>query len=146
MIGQLQQVVANLVSNAVDAVPVGGRVWVSAETVGACFAFEVRDAGSGMTSEMQRQIFQAFYSTKGDLGNGLGLYITQEIVERHGRVGGGDERGLAWGRGLRVELPAEASEEPAGERSLKVQVQRQGDLRASRRSEEAEEASAASLP
>ncbi len=105
VIGQLQQVVANLVSNAVDAVPVGGRVWVSAERVGDCFVFEVRDAGTGMTAEMQRQIFQAFYSTKGDLGNGLGLYITQEIVERHGgSVGVTSEVGV--GTRVRVELPS----------------------------------------
>jgi signal transduction histidine kinase len=37
-----------------------------------------------MSEEVMRHLFQPFYSTKGDLGNGLGLYISQEIVERHG--------------------------------------------------------------
>ncbi|ADW70224.1 multi-sensor signal transduction histidine kinase [Granulicella tundricola MP5ACTX9] len=84
VISQLQQVLANLVSNAVDAVPVGGRVWISAKASGSGMEVEVGDTGLGMTEEMLRKIFQPFYSTKGDLGNGLGLYISQEIVERHG--------------------------------------------------------------
>ena len=84
VISQLQQVLANLVSNAVDAVPVGGRVWISAKASGSGMEVEVGDTGSGMNEETLRKIFQPFYSTKGDLGNGLGLYISQEIVERHG--------------------------------------------------------------
>ncbi len=82
--GQIRQVIANLISNAVDAVPVGGQIWteVLEETKGTTLV--VGDAGSGMTTEQQRQLFQPFFSTKGDLGNGLGLYISHEIVERHG--------------------------------------------------------------
>jgi signal transduction histidine kinase len=44
----------------------------------------VGDDGVGMAPETVRQLFQPFFSTKGDLGNGLGLYISHEIVERHG--------------------------------------------------------------
>jgi signal transduction histidine kinase len=44
----------------------------------------VRDNGHGMSEETLRNLFQPFYSTKGDLGNGLGLYISHEIVQRHG--------------------------------------------------------------
>jgi signal transduction histidine kinase len=44
----------------------------------------VRDEGEGMSEETQRQLFRPFFSTKGDLGNGLGLNISNEIVERHG--------------------------------------------------------------
>ena len=84
VVGQLQQVVANLVSNAVDAVPVGGQIWLEASANGGLTEIVVRDAGSGMSEETLRQLFQPFYSTKGDLGNGLGLYISQEIVQRHG--------------------------------------------------------------
>jgi light-regulated signal transduction histidine kinase (bacteriophytochrome) len=84
VISQLQQVLANLVSNAVDAVPVGGRVWMSAKASSGGMEVEVGDEGSGMSEDTRRKIFQPFYSTKGDLGNGLGLYISQEIVERHG--------------------------------------------------------------
>jgi PAS domain S-box-containing protein len=105
IIGQLQQVVANLVSNAIDAVPVGGRIWLSAISKGETFEIIVRDEGPGISPEMLRQIFKPFYSTKGDLGNGLGLYISQEIVERHaGKLI--VETVMGEGTTIRVSLPA----------------------------------------
>ncbi len=84
VIGQIRQVVANLVSNALDAAPVGGRIWLHAILEDGSTEIQVRDNGAGISEEAQRQIFQPFFTTKGDLGNGLGLYISQEIVERHG--------------------------------------------------------------
>ncbi|HEY0760401.1 MAG TPA: ATP-binding protein [Acidisarcina sp.] len=81
--GQLRQLLANLVSNALDAVPVGGRVSLEARQMEDAVQLIVADAGSGMTAEVKKQIFQPFFSTKGDLGNGLGLYISLEIVQRH---------------------------------------------------------------
>ncbi len=83
VIGQLRQVLANLLSNAIDAVPVGGHITLEATTNDGTVEIVVGDNGPGMTDETQRQIFQPFYTTKGDLGNGLGLYISQEIVEKH---------------------------------------------------------------
>ncbi len=82
--GQISQVVANLISNAIQAVPVGGRVWLTARRVDRMVEIAVRDEGTGMSEEALSQLFQPFFSTKGDLGNGLGLYISHEIVERHG--------------------------------------------------------------
>ncbi len=82
--GQMRQVVANLISNAVDAVPVGGQIWTNAIREESSTVLIVGDHGSGITAEHQRQLFQPFFTTKGDLGNGLGLYICHEIVERHG--------------------------------------------------------------
>ena len=84
VIGQVRQVVANLVSNAVDAVPVGGTIWLNARMHDDMTEIVVGDDGPGMSAEAQKQLFQPFYSTKGDLGNGLGLYISHEIAERHG--------------------------------------------------------------
>ena len=43
----------------------------------------VEDRGSGISAAEQEFLFQPFFSTKGDLGNGLGLYISREIVDRH---------------------------------------------------------------
>jgi light-regulated signal transduction histidine kinase (bacteriophytochrome) len=83
-IGQLGQVMANLLSNSIQAVPVGGKIWLRAEAVGDATEFVIRDEGHGMSDETLKNLFQPFYSTKGDLGNGLGLYISHEIVERHG--------------------------------------------------------------
>jgi signal transduction histidine kinase len=104
-LGQISQVMANLVSNAVQAVPVGGQIWLSAKTDDTMVEIKVRDNGHGMNDEALRHLFEPFYSTKGDLGNGLGLYISHEIAERHG---GGltVESQLRTGTEVRVRLPA----------------------------------------
>ncbi len=81
--GQISQVVANLLSNAVQAVAVGGHIWISYAAFLDAVEFTIRDDGQGMSEETLRNLFQPFYSTKGDLGNGLGLYISHEIIERH---------------------------------------------------------------
>ena len=105
VLGQLRQVLANLVSNAIDAAPVSGHVTIeilhSAEHVG----FAVTDDGHGIEYAVQQRLFEPFYSTKGDLGNGLGLYISREIVERHhGTIAVESEPGH--GATMRVTLPA----------------------------------------
>jgi PAS domain S-box-containing protein len=104
-LGQISQVMANLISNAVQAVSVGGEIGISAMEDGDVTELRIRDNGHGMNDEVLRHLFEPFYSTKGDLGNGLGLYISNEIVERHGgnltvrsQVGTGTE--------VRVRLPA----------------------------------------
>ena len=110
VIGQLRQVLANLVSNAVDAAPVGGRVSIcilNGGPSGSDVGFAVQDNGGGIPEDIQKRIFEPFYSTKGDLGNGLGLYISREIMERHG---GRIEVESTPGKGteMRVWLPAVA--------------------------------------
>lgn len=83
-VGQLRQVLTNLFSNALDAVPVGGRIRLEGRETGGGSELIVSDAGCGMSPDVQKRIFQPYFSTKGDLGNGLGLYISKEIVETHG--------------------------------------------------------------
>ena len=113
VIGQIRQVMANLLSNALDAVPAGGRVWLEATTSEGELEIMVRDEGEGMSEETQRQLFRPFFSTKGDLGNGLGLYISNEIVERHGgRLA--VESTLGIGTTMRISLPDVAPEELKG--------------------------------
>jgi light-regulated signal transduction histidine kinase (bacteriophytochrome) len=104
-IGQLNQVMANLLSNAIQAVEVGGHIWLGATSNAETTQIVVRDNGCGMSKETLRNLFQPFYTTKGDLGNGLGLYISHEIVERHGgsiTVESGPNGGTA----IRISLPA----------------------------------------
>jgi signal transduction histidine kinase len=104
VLGQLRQVLANLVSNAIDAAPVGGALSLEAVSSDDAVDLVVGDNGVGMSEEVQKKIFQAYYSTKGDLGNGLGLYITQEIIEKHGgKVMVESELGR--GTRIRVRLP-----------------------------------------
>lgn len=105
IVGQLRQVIANLVSNAIDAANLGGNVWIEARHHAGAVEFIVADDGVGIGPDQQAQLFQPFFSTKGDLGNGLGLYISQEIVERHGgRIFVDTEPGN--GTVFRVQLPA----------------------------------------
>jgi signal transduction histidine kinase len=76
------------VTNAIEAFPEissGGQITVSSRVepeVGVVLA--VRDTGRGMSKELQEQIFEYLYSTKGARGTGLGLAITQKIVREHG--------------------------------------------------------------
>jgi len=82
---QLQQVVLNLLTNAVDATPAGGRIAVATVTRDRHVELAVSDTGRGIPAAEQTQIFEPFFSTKG--GSGLGLFISAQIVrEHHGRI------------------------------------------------------------
>ena len=86
---ELQQVVINLLINAIQAVPAhGGQVWLrscvwkrGSDIVGACI--EVEDNGSGLAPHIRERLFTPFVTTKND-GNGLGLWISQSLMERYG--------------------------------------------------------------
>jgi PAS domain S-box-containing protein len=86
--GELNQAIANLISNAADAVPSGGTIHVKlsclddAET--RVVMISIQDNGSGISPENKERIFEPFFTTKKDVGTGLGLWVTKEIVERHG--------------------------------------------------------------
>lgn len=85
--GQLNQVVMNLLTNAIDAVQdVEGeqRIVVSTEQEGAWFLLQVKDNGSGISEEAQGRIFDPFYTTKPvGLGTGLGMSISYGIIKAH---------------------------------------------------------------
>ncbi|HWG20044.1 MAG TPA: PAS domain-containing protein [Terracidiphilus sp.] len=87
--GDVRQVLNNLVSNALEAMPFGGRLLIRSrkgrnwKTGEPGLVLTIADSGTGMPPEVQRHIFEAFYTTKGTAGNGLGLWVCQEIVERH---------------------------------------------------------------
>jgi signal transduction histidine kinase len=83
--GQLHQVLINLVVNALQATPPGGRIVVQTEHGGGAIALVVEDTGSGMTEETLKQIFTPFFTTKdADGGTGLGLAVVHGIVSAHG--------------------------------------------------------------
>jgi two-component system, NtrC family, sensor kinase len=84
--GQLQQVILNLLTNAMDATPAGGQVEVATRTVPGAgrVVVEVRDSGQGIAGEHRKQIFEPFFSTKAPgRGTGLGLFISAQIVRDH---------------------------------------------------------------
>lgn len=86
---RLEQVLDNLVSNAVKYTPDGGRIEVSLEADAERATFRVRDDGQGIPPEKQPLLFARYQrvqgeSTRGIKGTGLGLLIVKEIVEAHG--------------------------------------------------------------
>lgn len=96
--GQLQQVVTNLVMNARDAMPSGGRItlemFTSTEVTAAAFVgvddprryvqLRVHDEGTGIPPALLGHIFEPLFTTKGSGGTGLGLAIVHQIVALHG--------------------------------------------------------------
>ena len=87
--GEIRQVMANLVGNAIDALPFAGRLelrvapGVHPVHGGRGVMVTVADNGSGMSPEVRARIFEPFFSTKGQTGTGLGLWVSQEIIEKH---------------------------------------------------------------
>lgn len=82
--GEMRQVIANLVGNAIDAMPDGGLLSLSLQVVGDALELAVTDTGHGIPEEARAKLFQPFFTTKGAGGTGLGLSISAEILERHG--------------------------------------------------------------
>ncbi len=86
--GELRQVFTNMIANSIDALPEGGRLHVR---VSCCplpgnrmVRITVADTGRGIAPEHLGRIFEPFFTTKETIGTGLGLWITREIVQRHG--------------------------------------------------------------
>jgi signal transduction histidine kinase len=111
---QLQQVLVNLVVNAIQAMPGGGHVKIATRAVDQQVALSIEDDGVGMNAEVLKKIFIPFFTTK-DIheGTGLGLPVVHGIVTSHGGTVSAES---AAGRGARFEirLPqarAEQSEE-----------------------------------
>lgn len=83
----LREAFTNLVFNAVDALPAGGTIWLSAVQRNGEVQVIVADDGVGMSPEVQARVFEPFFTTKGERGSGLGLSIVYTTVERHrGRI------------------------------------------------------------
>jgi two-component system sensor histidine kinase HydH len=80
---QIAQVILNLTMNAVQAMPQGGEVVLSARTEADGLLVEVKDEGQGIAPEDLDKIFDPFFTTK-DTGTGLGLSVVHQIVGQHG--------------------------------------------------------------
>ncbi|HET8890748.1 MAG TPA: PAS domain S-box protein [Candidatus Angelobacter sp.] len=91
LIGEVRQAFSNLITNAIDAMPGGGTLvirarpthaWESAHRPGV--RITILDSGSGIPQQHRKNLFQPFFTTKEDVGTGLGLWITRSIVKKHG--------------------------------------------------------------
>jgi signal transduction histidine kinase len=88
--GEIRQVIANLVGNAIDATGAGGRLVVRArrsrnwtDPAHTGVRFVVADTGTGMEPEVRARVFEAFFTTKERTGTGLGLWVSQGIIDKH---------------------------------------------------------------
>ncbi len=121
--GEVRQAFSNLITNAVDAMPDGGTLvlrisksheWNGSRQPGA--RITILDTGSGIEPRHRKDIFQPFFTTKADVGTGLGLWITRGIVEKHGGAihvksrAGGNDHGTAFSIFLPMEYAGNSPE------------------------------------
>ncbi len=108
----LKRVVLNLLTNAIEACPEGSHVKVKAGLNRSSKQLEltVEDDGPGIPAEAKARLFEAFFTTKGSRGTGLGLALVRKVVEEHhGRVEVKSEPGQ--GAAFRISIPAEWDED-----------------------------------
>lgn len=123
--GQVEQVLLNLVMNAQDAMPRGGRLALRTERLQSDAAelphhpaaapgwygiLTVSDTGGGMDAATRARIFEPFFSTKGEQGTGLGLATVHGIVKQHG---GSIQVASAEGQGSTFKILLPAARQPA---------------------------------
>ena len=117
---ELRQVLANLLANAIEASPEGARLRVRTYRSRAWkregrrgVRIVVADTGGGITPAQRERIFEPFYTTKGEKGTGLGLWVSQGIVQKHGGFIRMRSRSAGKRRGtvFCVFLPGEAAQE-----------------------------------
>ena len=124
----LREVLMNLVLNAIDAMPGGGRLGVRTWADGQGVHCDVSDSGAGMPEEVRQRALDPFFTTKGPKSTGLGLSVTYGIIQRHN---GKLEIDSAPGRGTTVHVtlpsaggaavvPASSTPEPASPIHLRV--------------------------
>lgn len=88
--GELRQVFSNLLSNSLDAIGENGTIrlrvtsHVAASNGRPCVRITIADNGKGIDYESRQRIFEPFFTTKGTTGTGLGLWVSKQIVEKHG--------------------------------------------------------------
>jgi PAS domain S-box-containing protein len=80
--GEMRQVFMNLVANAIDAMPNGGELKLEVVHLGPTVRLTIADTGCGITEADMRHIYRPLFTTKGDKGTGIGLWLTKSSVER----------------------------------------------------------------
>lgn len=125
---ELRQVFANVIANAVDAAGSNGQILIRMRAVpaeefrGSGVAVEVLDSGPGIDNQDSQKLFQPFFTTKGDRGTGLGLWVSMGIVQKHGgtiRIENSKNSELR-GAVVRVYLPVHTLATPSSRATVHV--------------------------
>ena len=122
---EIQQILTNLINNAVDAMGQGGMLWVRVSESsdwksgrGREARITIADNGSGMSRDVLRHMREPFFTTKQDLGTGLGLWVVYELIERYGgrmtvrTSTAGQHRGTVFSIALPIGRVVEVADEP----------------------------------
>jgi signal transduction histidine kinase/ActR/RegA family two-component response regulator len=111
---ELREVLVNMIYNAIDAMPSGGEVRVSAQENRDRVVIHITDTGTGMTPEVKQRLFDPFFTTKGKAGTGMGLAVSFGIIRRHeGSIEVESEPGR--GTTFKISLPKVMPELPRAE-------------------------------
>ncbi|HTF65615.1 MAG TPA: HAMP domain-containing sensor histidine kinase [Edaphobacter sp.] len=81
--GEILQVLSNLLSNSIDALPLNGKLTIRVRKYRKEIHLTIADNGHGIPAAIREHIFDPFFTTKKDQGTGLGLAISKGIIERH---------------------------------------------------------------
>jgi PAS domain S-box-containing protein len=88
-VGEIRQVMTNLIGNALDAMPDGGTLRLRVGCISnwrkgaSALKITIADTGHGMSAETRKRIFEPFFTTRQEVGTGLGLWVTAGIVDKH---------------------------------------------------------------
>ena len=86
--GEIMQVISNLITNAIYAMPSGGTLSIAVKHLspdnGNGVVLSVEDTGIGIAQEHLPRIFDAFYTTRSNIGTGIGLFVARQFIESHG--------------------------------------------------------------
>jgi PAS domain S-box-containing protein len=86
--GEVLQIFSNIIANAIDAMKEGGRLFIALRKTTALdgdgIRIVIRDEGVGIIPENVEKIFEPFFTTKGNMGTGIGLWVTKQLVESRG--------------------------------------------------------------
>jgi len=101
---ELREVLVNMLFNALDAMPEGGKLILSTQIVDQSVVVKIKDTGIGMYPEVRSKVFDPFFTTKGKAGLGLGLAVSFGIIARHGGTIDVDSE-FGHGTEFRITLP-----------------------------------------
>jgi len=118
---ELREVLVNMIYNAIDAMPSGGEIRMSAQEINGRVVVNIIDTGTGMTPEVKSRLFDPFFTTKGKGGTGMGMAVSFGIIRRHnGSIDVESEPGR--GTTFKISLPVAETESATADESPKQEA------------------------